>query len=419
MELRELTNEEFETFINKFNESSIFQSCEYAFVMNNQAHESLYLGLYDENDELCAASLILIEKLNSFKYAYAPRGFLIDYKDKELLTSFTNEVKKYLKKKNVIAIKISPIIPKSKYDPKLNVTLNNPEYEDIFENLKELKYYHLGYNNYFESYNPRFIAITELDKDINTYFNKLDDELKNKISTCDLAGIRIYKGNENNLDFIYEQMREKKKGSKEYVNDMYNYFSKSHKVDVYFAQLETKTFLVNTQIEYQKQINNCNDITDEIFKNQGKANTEIINKKIQEDNKLAKLKEQLIYATNLLRNNPNGIIIACAMVIKYHNKLYLTFDGIDETYKHLCPKHLLIWKLIEKYSNEGFKEFELGGITNPTLEENKFQELNDLKLGFNAYSIEYAGDFELITNYPLYSLYRNSSPIRKIINNKK
>lgn len=418
MELKELNKDEFENFIENFNYSSLYQSIEYAEVMSNQKHDAVYVGLIDDNNEVCAASLILIEKLNTFKYAYAPRGFLIDYKNKELLTTFTNEIKKYLKKKNVIAIKISPAIAKSKYDPKLNITLDNPEYENIFNNLKELKYYHLGYNDYFESYTPRFEVITELEGNINDYFNNLSDELKSKINICDLAGIRIYKGNEDNLEYVYEQMRKNKKRNKEYINDLYKYFSTKDTIDVYFAQLETNTFLVNTQKEYQKQINNCNAITDEIFKNQGKPNTDLINKKIIEDNKLSNLKEQLVYATNLLRNNPNGIIMANAIIIKHHNKPYLILDGLDETYKHLCPNQLLLWKIIEKYYQEGYKEFNLGEIANPNLENNKFKELNELKLSFNSYCIEYAGDFELVTNYPLYSLYRNSSPIRKIFNNK-
>ena len=34
-----------------------------------------------------------------FKYALAPRGFLIDYNDEKLLTTFTKLIKKFLGKK--------------------------------------------------------------------------------------------------------------------------------------------------------------------------------------------------------------------------------------------------------------------------------------------------------------------------------
>lgn len=202
----------------------------------------------------------------------------------------------------------------------------------------------------------------------------------------------------------------------DYIKDLYSNFNKKNNIEVFLAQLETKVYLVNTQIEYQKQINVCGKITDELFKNQGKSNNELINKKIEEDNKLAVLKNQLIYATNLLKDNPNGIIIAAIMAIKHKDCVYLTLDGEINKYTHFCPKQLLIWKLIEKYSTEGYKCINLGGMTNPKEEkENKFKNLNELKLSFNSDCIEYAGDFELVTHRLLYTMYRNASPIRKII----
>ena len=40
-----------------------------------------------------------LEKEGLFKYAYAPRGFLMDYEDLDSLELFTTELKKYLKEK--------------------------------------------------------------------------------------------------------------------------------------------------------------------------------------------------------------------------------------------------------------------------------------------------------------------------------
>ena len=131
MELRELTNEQFEEFIKNNKVSSMYQSVEYAMTMNNQNYQTLYYGLEDEG-KIKAASLILIEKINKFKYALAPRGFIIDYEDFELLTTFTNLLKKKLSKKHVMAIKINPMIIKSKYNPKMNNIKNEDSYEEIF-----------------------------------------------------------------------------------------------------------------------------------------------------------------------------------------------------------------------------------------------------------------------------------------------
>ncbi len=416
MEFKEITDYEFNQFAKKYTLSSIYQTVEYGKVMQNQKFQPFFVGMIDDTNTIIAASLIIIEKLNKFKYAYAPRGFLIDYMDFELLKEFTAGVKKFLNKQNVMAIKICPLITKAKYTPTTKVVIANPDYGIIMDNLKKLKYYHLGFNNFFEALKPRFVAITNLNPDTNKMFENLHQDFKAKIKTCDLAGVRIYKGDETNIELIVEQMREKNATSKDYATDMYHSFNSSNCAEIYYANLETKTFLINTQIEYQKQASVCHDITEEIFKNQGKANNELIAKKITSDNLLANLKKQLVYATNLLRDYPNGVVVATAMVIKNRSQVYLTLDGYNNEFKHLYAKHLLIWKLMERFAKEGYLEFNLGGIANPLINENnKYKGLTDFKLNFNGSSIEYIGDFELVTSYPLYTLYRNTSPIRRIL----
>ena len=94
-------------------------------------------------------------------------------------------------------------------------------------------------------------------------------------------------------------------------------------------------------------------------------------------------------------------------------------DGYDKKFKKINAKHLMTWKLIEKYSKEKFKKFNLGGMTNPTVKNDKYNGLNEYKLSFNARCVEYIGDLELITNQALYSLYRNSKSFKYILKKDK
>lgn len=94
MKIKVLTNDEFLEFSKRFRPSSMYQTVEYALTMNNNRYDSLLVGLVDD-DKLLAASLILVQKINGFRYASAPRGFLIDYNNTELLTTFTKLLKKF------------------------------------------------------------------------------------------------------------------------------------------------------------------------------------------------------------------------------------------------------------------------------------------------------------------------------------
>ena len=410
MYIKELTNAEFNSFTDSFNYSSIYQTSEYGFIMNTQNYTSIFLGMIDEYNKIVAASLILIEKTNMFKYAYAPKGYLIDYSNKELVIEFTRLIKEYLNKKKVMAIKINPMIVKSSYDYVTDTTNVNPYFEEQLDFLKSLDYYHLGFNNLFEAFKPRFDAIIDLSKPITTLFGNMNKNFKNKVKSADKNGVRIIKGTDKELDYLYDQVKNKYPRDKKYFKDVLYFFKKRNMIDYYYAKLDTNAYLMNAQKKYQKQMEICNKLNNKLFKNLGKSNTKIINNKIFEENKLNELKNELIHATKLLKENPNGVILATMLIAKYREEVYILMDGYNKDFKKINAKHLMTWKLIEKYANEKYKRFNLG---------EKYNGLNEFKLSFNARCVEYVGDLELITSPGIYNLYRNSKPIRYILKRDK
>ena len=45
-------------------------------------------------------------------------------------------------------------------------------------------------------------------------------------------------------------------------------------------------------------------------------------------------------------------------------------------------------------------------VGNFTKENNEYKGLNEMKFSFGAQALEYAGEFELIINNPIYSIYK-------------
>lgn len=415
MEFRELTNEEFINFSNNFNLKSIYQTPEYGYIMDKQGYNHILVGLL-ENNKIIAASLILIRKEDGFKYAYAPKGFLLNYEDYNLINTFSYHLKKYLSKKQIMGIKINPLIIKNIYSNK--TSYENPKYEYLYNRLILNKYYHLGYNNFFESLNPRFEAILDLNKPIDELFRNLKKEFKTKIRTCYKNGIRIYKGNSNDIAALEEFTNKKYDYNSTYFKDCYNYFSKRNMVDLYFAKIDTQQYLQNIQDKYNNYQNKSDKLNEEIMLKHHNNPTNLIKKKLNVEKYLNQYENDLVYATNLLKNYPNGIITAAILTVKQNDEVTILIDSYDKRFKKLNSKHLLIWQLIEIYKKEGFKKFNLGGLANITTPNNKYSGLNEFKTSFNANVYEYAGDFELITNYRNYELYRNFVPFRALIKGK-
>lgn len=406
MHIKLLTNAEFLQFTKVFKPSSIYQTPYYAFTMNEENYTSMFVGLMDGN-VLKAASLILVYKVNGFKYALAPRGFLIDYNDENLVTTFTKLIKKYLGKKDIVAIKINPMIIKKVYNSKGYVITDNQLYETTFNRLKKLGYFHLGYNNYFEALKPRFEAYINLDMNYIKLFGNIDKSCRNKIRKAVRDGIKVYHGDINDLKYLYEQTQTTYPRGLQYFIDLYKFFGKDNLIDFYYSKLDTTDYLQYTQSKYNEYSKKSSELNHKLISQKGNSE-KIINEKLKIDQNVVKYRNQLVEATEYLKTYPEGIITSTALVIKWQDAVYLAMDGYDKNYKKFGAKQLMIWKLMGRYAKLGFKKFYLGGVTNINKKNNKYKGLNEFKLNFHANVIEYAGDFELITNSPLYFVYKNS-----------
>ena len=406
MTLKEITNDEFKKFTDEFPTKSIFQTAGYAFTMNKQFFESVFLGLFDAENKIVAASLILIANIKGFKYAYAPRGFLLDYTNKSVLKEFTDKIKKFLSRNDIIAIKINPLIIKNVFDKKGNLIATNNHADEIFKNLTSIGYKHMGFNNYFESFKPRFEAISDLDPDIDKLFMSCNKALRTKVRRAELNGITIHRGDDRNIKYLYEQLKAVYPRNLKYFQDSYEFYSKNNLIDFYYAKIETSTFLAQSQKLYQDQEHLVDSLSDTVIMEAKNDSSKTLSMKLEADNQLASYKEQLLKATQLLKDYPEGIITACALVIKNGAEAVLLIDSRDIKYSSFNTKHILLWKIMAEYASEGYKKFNLGGVSNIKLKPNKLKGLNDFKCNFNPKIYEYLGDFELVAIKSLYMMYK-------------
>lgn len=411
--LKELTNDEFDEFSKNYNISTVYQTSQYALTMNNQDYDSILLGLVDSNDIIQAATLILITNNRKFKFAYSPRGYLIDYRNEELVTLFTSFIKEYLNKNNVVTLKINPPIFKTIYYTKENNIYKNNYYDHILNFLISLGYTHLGYNSYFEGIRPRFEAVINLEIEEKDMFDNLKRELKTKIRNAKKTGIKIIKGNDDDLNILYDQVKIKYPRNFKYLEDTYKFFKKNNSIDFYYTKLDTVKYLQETGKSLEEKENEVLKINNKIQSNN--SSNKNISKKMNMDLDVYKYNKQLVEATKLLKEYPDGLITSSALIAKYKDEVTLLIDGHNKLYKNLNAKHLLIWELCKIYKKEGYKKFNLGGIANINIDDNKYKGLNNFKQSFNPYIIEYMGDLEIITNSSLYFMYSNSIAIKNII----
>lgn len=414
MKINELTNEQFDKFVSDNKFDSIYQTSAYGNVMAKNGYDTMLIGLFNNNNVIVGASLILIENRNGFKYAIAPHGFIINFNDLKLIEKFTDYLKKFLKSKNIIALKINPRIIKNKYDAKKNIIYHNENFDTIMHTFKNNGFYHFGYNSFFEATKPRFETNINLTNNYYALFNNIKKNFRTKIRNADKNSIIIHKGNIQNIEDLYIETKRKYPRNEKFLNDFYEEFNKKKQVSIYYAKVNTNNYLINAQKEYASQEALCEKLDNDVLTNSN-SNLKVVSKKIVADNLLNERKNKLKTATDLLKNYPDGIIIASIMTVTNGDNVTLFLDGYNKHYQQFNAKHLLLWKVIEKYAKLGYKNFNLGGITNIFDTSDKYKGLNEFKLSFNPEVVEYAGDLELVCNSPLYFMYRNSMTLKKMI----
>lgn len=418
MMIIELNEEQFRSYANFHSNRNYFQTVEFANMYELYGYKKLYVGLVDDNNNLIAASLLLLNKIKNYKYAYAPRGFLIDYNDMELFKTFTIMLKNYLKRIKVVFVKVDPRFVYKKYDKDLNIINDNSK---LIPFLESLDYVHLGFNTYFESINSRFEVISTDFGSIKEAYDSLSRNVKRSIIENNKMGISIHEGDASNIDLFYNIIKKKTKNNLVYFKNYFKCFNtQDNKIELYFAKINTETYVNNYRYLVNKETKNNNLINGKMQDINSYKSKNLLDKKILSDHLLQEYNNKLVDAINLYKNYPNGLIVGTCAVIVNNKEVYFLMDGYVPELKEIHTSYSLKWEIIKKYINLGYKVFNLGEITgNFSSENNKYYGLFFSKMGFNSYVYEYPGEFDLVVNKFMYKLYYNVMHYESKRKNKK
>ncbi len=400
MQIIRLNETQFNNYSNIHRNKNICQTIEYSRIEELRDKNNLYLGLLDENNNVCAACLLIENYLPyNMKMGYIPGGFLIDYNNYSLLNIFIEELKKFLKKLNYTYIVTNPL-----YYQKIINDNNTIDNTHITDYMNKLGFKTLNYKNNFSKYD---IIIQNNDyKDIYKNFNR---NTKRSIKQSTNMGIILKKGNINDINKFYELIRKKTKHSINYYNDLMTMLNTNNmKMEIFFSMLNPKEHLINAKKNYLKEKARNEKIQSNFLKNQKSNKDKLLNKKMTSDKLLKELNEDLISASKMYEKYPEGIIIGSCAIIRNNKEIYFLIDGYNDNFKSIHSSHILKWKIIRHYSKQGYKIFNLGEISSNYKDKNdKYYGLYLYKKGFGGDIIEYPKDMQLIIDENKYFIYSN------------
>lgn len=397
---------QFDEFAKTHKYRNYYQTSNYGNIMSKFNYEVMYIGIEDDDQTLIGASLLLLQEgAMKTKIGYTPRGPLFDFTDSKKVEELIASLKNDLGKQGIVTLKIDPAIPLTIRDGKGNIININNEANIVRENLKNTGFNYKGENLYFETEKPRWEALTVLEGDLREIYQKFEKKTRNKINKAIKCGIEIIRSEDQNVTTLYDLV--KKNG---YPIGFYKELCKNfEKVDIFYAKLNTEKFVINSKQNYENELAKNEKIAAQ-FQNLAQQNEDrrdIFNKKILSDKLVNIYKSNLIFATKMLKEYPEGIIVAGALSLVYDKAAYLIVEGSMEKFRSTNANYLVKWRMINDYNNEKLKYLNLNAVTGDFDKASKYAGLNEIKASYNSVFTEYIGEYEIILNHFKYNLYKN------------
>lgn len=412
-----IKKQEYDEFVSKHKKAHFLQSYDWGQFAKEKKHVTPhYVGL-KENGNLKAVTLLLEKHLPmNLTYFYAPRGFVIDFENLELLKKFTEEIKKYVKKYNAVFVKIDPdlIINRTNYLEEER----EKDYgaKETVETLKKLGFKHLGFTKNFETTQPRYSFRIDMTENLETVYEHFSKTTKQRIKKAEDLEVEVTIGTKEDIKEFYKLMRitENRKDfvthELDYYETLYDIFKKEDKCNLFIGKVNLDKIIskLETEIKLLKEEKETLEKLDSRSKNQNTRLKELVKRieKLELDlDKYNKNKEE--YGTEIILNGH--------FIIEYGNKAWVLYAGNHNILTDTYANYKTYFEHI-KYYHEKVKIYDQFGTIGDLRSDNPLLGLHEFKRKFGGYYVEFIGEFDIVLKPFYYFCFTKLVPLyRKLI----
>lgn len=411
MKLYELEEEEFRQFLDKHPLKSFLQTPEIAQLREKNGWTKYYVGLKENDQILCATMMLSGGSFFGKKIFYAPRGFLIDFQDHNLVKIFTRELKEFIKFHGGYVFRMDPYYELREHDVDGNVVENGFDHRNDLYFLQSL-----GFRLMKKAEQLKWMfaldingkSIEELRKEFrqNTR-NIINKTLKSNIVVRELEyeELSIFKK-------LTEETSERKKFSDKplsYYQDMYQLFKPLDQIKYLIAEIHLSEYLDSLEKEKSLLISKLERLTD------SKAND---GKKKEINVSITSLTKRIEEVKKIKDENGDVLVLSGGMFLLYGDEVVYLFSGNYKKYMQFNAQYLIQWEMINYAVDHKVKRYNFYGITGIFDKKDKDYGMYEFKKGFNGYVIELIGELELPICFH-YQLHNVFSSLKKSLKGTK
>ena len=439
----EINSSEIDNFYESDRKGHIFQTSYWAELKKDWKKK--FIAGYDNDNNMVITATILLRKapyINKYM-GYIPRSFTCDYNNKKLLIEFTEYLREFAKKNNISFITIDPDIHLKENEEALS------EGTEIKNFLKSLGYKNTDSKN-FEAIQPNFVFRLPLPTEGNkmdikkAVFKKFSSKTRYNIIVAEERGlsVEVYDKetlNEDVLDRFHEIMVTTGKRDnflvrhREYFKDMIDYlyphcrlYMVKYSYENDFNRLSEK--LNKLEEAKTKAINKIEELKVKLDAETDEDKKSRIEKKLNDQDKRLKEAERQIegFKKKISDIEPfkgQEIYLSGSIYLYYGNKAWYLYGASENILRDTMPNFAMQWSMICDSIDLGCDVYDFRGVSGDLNPENPLYGLYKFKKGFNGNFVEFIGEFDIVIDNGIYTLYKKAFPqfkkIRNAIMNKK
>lgn len=415
MKLKKLSKKEFKTFADKNPEITFHQTEEWANLKKVNNWDAHYIGLEDDNKKIVAGALLLSKTLPIIKKKmfYSPRGFLIDYNNKELLKKFTEEIKKYAKTEKSIFIKIDPFVEYQEHDNNGDIVKNGYNNKDAVENLKSLGYKFFGFNLMQDTLQPRWMHVIETkDRNLDDVMKDMESKTRQILRKNEKCGITTREITRDELP-IFKDIMKHTSDRREFVDRPLSYYEAmwdalhdSGILKILIAEIDFNKYEKNTLEEKEEIENNLKDRIYKKEKNILKMNDKKYNSSNKQDEEAIKrLEKQLEKIKELKDEYGDKEILGGILFLIYGNEVLSLHGGSHAKLMQFQSAYTIHFEGVKMAVEGNYNRYNFYGITGDFRKENPLYGLYLFKKSFGGHVVELIGEYDLVVSKFWYTVY--------------
>lgn len=385
-----LTKEEYVKFFHKCKYNHFLQSYAWGETCRKRKQSPIYLGLKDDKGKLVGACLALRRNTPfGMCYFYAPRGFIVDYSNLELVEKFTEELKKYIKKQNAIYFKMDPGIVYQEIDEDAKPIEGGKNNYELFKKLIDLGYIHGGFSTLFTKNQPRYTFRINTKRPLEDIENSMNKTYLKTIKRSYNYDLEI--SNDYDNETFYNLMKDI--ANKDNFNGNSKEFFDAHNKS--FSSEDSITY-ITIKIYPDKEIKKAEEELNKIKKDveEGK----IPQKRMADTNNIIARYEKDIEVFKPYEGKyPDGLVSLVLICPHTDRAMWTLYIGNNSLATHTFAVNRSYYEAI-KYAEEHDYEFLdlFGTCGEPHTKEKNYAGIHEYKRKMGGTYTEFMGEFDLV-----------------------